>query len=96
MKEALKDEGLRREAKRVAAFAQEIVEDLVKMPKEMVEKRLFMGQIDEFQTISDARGFLAKELRADVEVYLEEDPARRDPKDRGRLAEPYRPAIYVE
>lgn len=96
MKEALKDEGLRREAKRVAAFAQEMMEDLVKMPKEMVEKRLFMGQIDEFQTILDARGFLAKELRAEVEVYLEDDPARRDPKSRGRLAEPYRPAIYVE
>jgi leucyl-tRNA synthetase len=96
MKEAMKDGDLRSEAKRVAAFVQEIVEDLVKMPKEMAERRLATGQIDEFQTISDARGFLAKELRAEVDVYREDDPARRDPKDRGRLAEPYRPAIYVE
>jgi len=96
MKEAMGDIELRREAKHVAAFVQETAEDLVKMPKEMVERRLSAGQIDEFQTITEARGFLAKELRAEVEAYREDDPARRDPKNRGRLAEPYRPAIYVE
>jgi leucyl-tRNA synthetase len=96
MKDAMNDKKLKREGKQIAAFVQEIVEDLTKASKEMISRRLSANQIDEFQIISEARSFLAKELRAEIDIYRENDPDKRDPKNRGRLAEPYRPAIYVE
>jgi leucyl-tRNA synthetase len=64
--------------------------------KELIDRRLSTGRSDEFQIISEARIFLAKELKADVYVYHEDDESRYDPRSRARLAEPYRPAIYVE
>jgi leucyl-tRNA synthetase len=96
MKEAMTNTELRKEGKNVALFAQELTKDLAKMSKEIIERRLMAEELDEFQTILDARIFLGKELNAEVEVCREEDPARTDPKNRARLAEPYRPAIYVE
>ena len=96
MRLTMGDAELRKDAKRVSSFVQELVEDLVKAPRELVEGRLSAGRSDEFQTISEARIFLAKELKADVLVYHEDDESRYDPRSRARLAEPYRPAIYVE
>ena len=60
MKNAMNDKKLKREGKQVASFTQEIVEDLTKASKEMIERRLSANQIDEFQTISDAKSFLAR------------------------------------
>jgi leucyl-tRNA synthetase len=90
------DAELRKDAKRVSSFVQELVEDLAKAPKELVDGRLSTGTSDEFQIISEATIFLAKELKADVYVYHEDDESRYDPRSRAKLAEPYRPAIYVE
>lgn len=96
MKKAMADTKLRKEGKNVALFVQKLVKDLTKMSKEIIERRLMAERLDEFQAILDARSFLSKELKAEVEVCREDDPARSDPKNRARLAEPYRPAIYVE
>jgi leucyl-tRNA synthetase len=96
MRLTMGDAELRKDAKRVSSFVQELVEDLAKAPKELVDGRLSAGRSDEFQIISEARIFLAKELKADVYVYHEDDESRYDPRSRARLAEPYRPAIYVE
>jgi leucyl-tRNA synthetase len=96
MKEAMKDDNLRGEGKRVASFVQEVVRDLTRTSEETVKRRLASGPQQEFKTLMDAKAFLAKELKAEIEVYEEDSPTRIDPKDRARLAEPYRPAIYVE
>jgi leucyl-tRNA synthetase len=96
MKEAMKDDNLRGEGKRVASLVQEVVRDLTRTSEETVKRRLASGPQQEFKTLMDAKAFLAKELKAEIEVYEEDSPTRIDPKGRARLAEPYRPAIYVE
>ncbi len=40
--------------------------------------------------------FFAKEMKTDVEVHGEGDESLYDPKARAKVAEPYRPAIFVE
>jgi leucyl-tRNA synthetase len=96
MKEAMQDDNLKGEGKRVASFVQEIVKDLTRTSEETIKRRLAFGPLQEFKTIADAKAFLAKELKAEIEVYEEDSLAKIDPKDRARLAEPYRPAIYLE
>ncbi|MCJ7631839.1 class I tRNA ligase family protein, partial [Candidatus Bathyarchaeota archaeon] len=96
MKEAMTNTELRKEGKNVAFFVRELIKNLTKISKEVIERRLMAEKLDEFQIILDARIYLGKELKAEVEICREDDPARSDPKNRARLAEPYRPAIYVE
>lgn len=96
MKGAMKDSELRKKGKHVASFVEEITQDLIRMPKETIERRLVASEINELETIFEAKSFLGKELKAKIEIYKEDDPVRSDPKDRARLAKPYRPAIFVE
>ena len=52
--------------------------------------------IDELWALRDAHEFLHNELRAEIQVYEEDDNSRYDPKSRANLAKPLRPAIYIE
>jgi leucyl-tRNA synthetase len=54
------------------------------------------GTIDENQMLQEAKDFLRRELKAEIEIYSEEDSERYDPKKRAGLAKPHRPAIYLE
>lgn len=77
-------------------FAGKIVKQARTMPADLRARRVKMGEIDERQALAEAQGFLAKELKSEVEVHGEEDRDLHDPKGRARGAEPYRPAIFVE
>lgn len=96
MKESMADPELRKYAKQVSAFVQKIVADVNKMPAEIVRKRLDIRALDEMSIIMDARSFYSKDFNAEIIIHTEDDPDCYDPKDRARLAEPYRPAIYIE
>ena len=52
--------------------------------------------VDEFEALKSAADFFGKDFNAVIEVYRESDPSRYDPKGRAQLAQPYRPAIYIE
>lgn len=60
------------------------------------KRRLSLGMVDECSMLEDAKEFLSKELGAEVQVFREGDPDAYDPKGRSELAQPYRPAIYLE
>lgn len=96
IRDAFKDEEMKARAKEVPAFARTIVEDVTKTPKEVIERRLAMGQINESNLIEDASGFFAKEFECEINVANESDPWIEDPANRAKRAKPYRPAIYVE
>jgi len=66
------------------------------MPADLVRKRLDIGILDEVKILTDARIFYEREFNAEITTYAEDDPKHYDPKDRAGLAEPYRPAIYIE
>jgi leucyl-tRNA synthetase len=51
--------------------------------------------LDEFQTLSRERDYLAKALGVPVEVYSADEPGA-DPKGKSKQAEPGRPAIWIE
>jgi len=51
--------------------------------------------LDELQTLSREKGYLAKALGVPVEVYSADEPGA-DPKGKSKQAEPGRPAIYIE
>jgi len=96
MKELMGDSELRRIAKRVTKFTQQIIEEVNRMPDDRKRRQLQIGIVDESQILREARSFLEKELGAEVFAYHEDDPKRHDPKSRAELARPYRPAIYIE
>jgi leucyl-tRNA synthetase len=96
IRDAFKDEEMKARAKEVPAFARTIVEDVIKTPKDVLERRLAMGQINESNLIEDASGFFEKEFECEINVANESDPWIEDPANRAKRAKPYRPAIYVE
>jgi len=96
MRSLMADEELRIRAKRTAAYAQKAIKQISGLHGDALERRLKIGMIDEYGIIRDAVNFYERELGADVEVYREDDQNRYDPRDRAKLADPYRPAIFVE
>ena len=55
-----------------------------------------MGEVDERILLDGAKTFFQRELNTEIVVHGEDDASLYDPKGRGRTAEPYRPAIFVE
>jgi leucyl-tRNA synthetase len=77
-------------------FTSKVSKQARTMPNELRKRRISIGELDEHATMTQAQAFLAKELKAAVEIHSEDDIQLYDPKARARLAEPYRPAIYIE
>jgi leucyl-tRNA synthetase len=96
IKRLLEDPNLKAKAEEVAEFAGKIVEEINRMPPEKRRRLLNIGKVNEAQALKDAENFLKNEINAEIYLYDEEDPKRYDPKNRARLAKPWRPAIYVE
>jgi len=96
MKTLMADRELKIDAERLSSYSQKLVKQFTYLHKEVLERQLTVGIIDEYEVMRGAIDFYEREFKADVEVYEEEDPKRYDPKDRARLAEPHRPAIFVE
>jgi leucyl-tRNA synthetase len=96
MKQLMQEPDLRSNAERVARFTGQIVDDINRMSEEMKRRKTEIGPINEGEALEEALSFLQTELKAEIQVYNEEDPKRHDPKQRAQLAKPYRPAIYIE
>lgn len=96
MPSLMKDSSLKNIAKQVTGFVQKIVGDLNKMPNDVLQRRLETGIANELETLKNATDFFVKEFNATIEIYNEFDSMRYDPKGRAQLAQPYRPAIYIE
>jgi hypothetical protein len=83
-------------AKDLPKFASRIVQQVKTMPSELRNRRSEMGEVDEKSLFSEARAFFSRELKTEVEVHNEEDTSLYDPKGRAKMAEPYRPGIFIE
>lgn len=83
-------------AKDLPKFASKTIKQVKTMPNELRTQRLAIGEIDEQKVFGEARSFFERELKAAVQVHGEEDSDLFDPKGRSKIAEPYRPAIFVE
>jgi len=96
IKELMSRPDLKKVAQNVAKYAQRVVEVVNVMAPEARWRKLEVGAIDENRLLSEAQAFFKREFNADITVFSEDDPRRYDPKSRAHLAEPYRPAIYIE
>jgi leucyl-tRNA synthetase len=96
MKELMENGELKSRAKEVSAFVKKLGEEVRTVPSDMRERRMKIGILGESGILEAAKGFLGKELGADVSIYGEDDSGRYDPKNRAGFSKPYRPAIYVE
>jgi leucyl-tRNA synthetase len=83
-------------AKDLPKFAAKIVQQAKTMPSELRARRLEVGEVDERSVFTEAQQFFGAELKTKVEVHGEEDASLYDPKGRAKIAEPYRPAIFLE
>ncbi|HID90567.1 TPA: leucine--tRNA ligase, partial [Candidatus Bathyarchaeota archaeon] len=90
------DEEIRCRIKEAARYSQGLVEKLRTLPRDEMDRRLKAGVLDERGALREIRPYLERRMRARVLVYGEDDPDRYDPMGRAKLAEPYRPAIYLE
>jgi leucyl-tRNA synthetase len=90
------DAELRKLGKAAADYAVKLGREVRQSSGDSRKKRLDTGMVDEKMVLREAVDFFARELKAKVEVWGEGDAGVYDPKGRARLAEPYRPGIYVE
>ncbi len=95
IKELLKDEDLKGRVKEIADFIGKIIEEINKMPKERKERLMQIGMVDESRILETAKTFLETEVNAEIIIQKEEEK-RYDPKNRAKLARPWRSAIYIE
>jgi leucyl-tRNA synthetase len=96
MKNIMTDPKLQTKAKQISKYIQKLVKNIQKIPTELNEQHLETGILDEFKILTNIREFYAHIFNVKVDVFREQDVQRYDPKNRARLSEPYRPAIYVE
>ena len=55
------------------------------------------GEIDESEIISNELSSLVEtDYRIKLQVFSENNPEKYDPKDKARMARPYKPAILIE
>lgn len=95
MQKAMQNPANRQRAKQVSTFVQKLVTDMQKTAPQFLRERKQIGIINEYDILSEAVDFFAREFRAEVTVFHEEDTGAVDPRHRAHIAEPYRPAIYL-
>jgi leucyl-tRNA synthetase len=96
IKELASRQEFRSRGKSALQFAQRLTKELVSLSPEDRRKRLEVGKLDEFKILFEAKPFFEKEFKIRFQVFHESDENIYDPKNRAMLAEPYRPAIYIE
>jgi leucyl-tRNA synthetase len=96
IRELLKEPELKKNAKEVMKIIPKTAEEAMKMSETEKKRYLSIGSLNEHEILENAKSFLKEELKAEIQVFKENDPERYDPKQRARLAKPYRPAIFIE
>lgn len=96
IRDFVKDPELREHAKELASLMPKMSGEAFEMSEARRKAQSTIGTIDEYETLESARKFLSDEFKAQVYISKEENTNRYDPKQRAKLAKPYRPAIFIE
>lgn len=87
---------IRKMGKEASSFIAGAIDEIRKMDKDTVERRLTLGIMDEQKHLADAKAFFEKEFNAEIQIIAEDDPSIYDPKGRAKFARPYHFGIYIE
>jgi leucyl-tRNA synthetase len=96
MKDVMGDPLLRSMGKTAADYASKALQQANQMPDVMRKSRIQDGITEEKTIFANAADFYQREYKCTINVWKEGDSGISDPKERARMAEPYRPAIYLE
>lgn len=96
MKELMKEEEMKKIAKKISKFVAQIIDENNRIELNRKKTLLSIGMLNEAAVLREAENFLKRELNAEIQVYVEDDMRRYDPKKRAQLAKPFRPGIYIE
>jgi len=88
MKEAMANPAIAEHKKDAPKYAQKLAKAAHSLSAEALG-------LDEYETLTREKEYLASALGAPVEIFSAEEPGA-DPKGKSRQAEPGRPAIYIE
>ncbi|RNJ79159.1 MAG: leucine--tRNA ligase [Nitrosopumilus sp. B06] len=78
-------------------FVQKTIKDILSDPVETREARAAAGGLDETALMRDELApFAGSEFGAKVTIYSETDSQVHDPRNKARLARPFKPAILIE
>jgi leucyl-tRNA synthetase len=96
IRELLREPEMREHAKEIANMIPKVAEEVMKMPEAKRKTQLNIEALDEYEILEEAKDFLKEEFKAEIHIFREDDQKRYDPKQRAKLAKPYRPAIFIE
>ncbi|MGA3111642.1 MAG: leucine--tRNA ligase [Candidatus Bathyarchaeia archaeon] len=96
MKEFASEKEFKPRMKEIAALVPRIMKAFTKLPTERKVNLVKIKGLAEKEILEDAVGFLKERFKAEVQVYVETDDERYDPKNRAMMAMPNQPAIYIE
>ncbi len=96
LRTVMADSEVRGMGKQAADYAGKVFRQVRQIGDDQRKARARTGRLEEKEVLAGALDFFGRELRAEVRVWGEDDGGVEDPKGRARLAEPFRPAIYVE
>ena len=96
IKDVMGDSRFRSLGKAAADYAGKAIQQANQMPDEMRKSRIQDGVPAETTIFAEAADFYQREFKCVINAWKEGDQGISDPKGRARMAEPYRPAIYLE
>jgi leucyl-tRNA synthetase len=96
IRELLKEPEMREHAKEIANMIPKVAEEITKMPDTKRKTQLDIGTLDEYEILEEAKDFLKEDFKTEIHIFKEDNQKRYDPKQRAKLAKPYRPAIFIE
>jgi leucyl-tRNA synthetase len=96
IREVMSDPLMKTKGKEIALFAGRIAGQGQRMPDDQRKLRIQLKKLDEMDVLKSAQKLYSKQFDVAVFVFREDDSELYDPKGRAALAQPYRPAIYIE
>lgn len=78
-------------------FVKKSVNSILAEPEEMRRIRAELEPINETAVLSsELSGLVKKEFGVNIQVFAESDATKYDPKNKARMARPFKPALYIE
>jgi len=78
-------------------FVKKTLKDILSEPTELRDAKMTAGEIDENASISsELTSLIENDYGIKLQVFSEDDQDKYDPKNKARIARPYKPAILIE
>ena len=94
MKDALKDQNMKKIAKEISKFSISLPNEIKKLNEN--DKKRYLTELDGAEYLENAKDYLKVIFSCDIEIYRTDEKKIYYPANRARNAIPLRPAIYIK